>query len=260
MRRRDGLLLLLLALGGAAGLPAWAEEKAALDAGALKAAGIQLDAKKREVRVEATACLDRGVLEYVVCLPGTFEHEAVFCARCKPSVLHLALLAIGLEPYAFEADDDWWAKAREQPRSRVRIEVEYDQEGKTLRRPISQFLVNRELKDGVVPDAWVFTGSFFGRRDGKRIYAADLAGGVIGLCSEQASVLQFGEKIGNPYHGEELGLELNAGTALAKGTKVCLIFTPHQEKEHQSATPGKDGAQAVTAVGHSAGAEEGSSR
>lgn len=230
MMRLGCLLPAVLVVGNLTGLAARAEEKPSPDLTALKAAGIDIDVKKREVRVDATVCLDRGILEYLVCLPETFEHEAVFCAKCKPSVLHLSLLAIGLEPHAFMADGEWWVKARESNRSRVRIEVEYEKDGKKLRRPISEFLVNREKKDGVVQNAWIFTGSFFYRKDGKIRYAADTTGALIGLCQEGASVLQYGEQAGIPYQGEDQGLEVNTDTVPAVGTKVSLVFGLVEEK------------------------------
>lgn len=238
MTRRKWLLQVLLVIPGLLCLTAWAEEESNPEAKALKLAGIELDVKKHEVRVDGTVCLDKGVLEYLVCLPNTFEHEAVFSIKCKPSVLHLSLLAIGLEPHAFGVGEDWWADAREQPKSRVRIEVEYEKDGKKLRRPISEFLVNRERKDGVVADSWVFTGSFFGRREDKRIYAADVTGAVIGLCQEGASVLQYGEQAGIPYQGEDQGLEVNTDTVPAVGTKVSLIFTRHEEPKGPAAKDG----------------------
>ena len=240
MKRQKCLLPSLLVVVGLTCLAAGAEDEALPDAKALKAAGIELDIRKREVRVDATVCLDKGVLEYLVCLPQTFEHEAVFCTKCRPSLLHLSLLAIGMEPYPFAADEEWWAKAREQQRSRVRIEVEYEQDGKKLRRPISEFLVNRERKDGVVPDSWVFTGSFFHQREGKSRYAADSTGAVIGLCLEGASVLQHGERAGVPYRGDDQGLEVNTQIVPVVGTKVTLIFARHEEKDRQSGQPVKD--------------------
>jgi len=211
---------------------AMAEEKAAPKKG-LKAAGIELDIKNREVRVDATVCLNDGILEYLVCLPGTFEHEAIFSVKCRPSVLHLSLLAIGLEPHQFAGIDDWWAASRKKNRAQVSIEVEYEVDGKKQRRRINEFLVNREREDGVVADAWVFTGSFFYRKDDKNHYAADATGAVIGLCREGASVLQYGEELGVPYQGEDQGLEVNAKTTPAVGTKVRLIFAPRKEKEKE---------------------------
>jgi hypothetical protein len=240
VKRPKCLLPSLLLVGSLTCLAAGAEDEAPPDAKALKAAGIELDAQKREVRVDATVCLDKGILEYLVCLPQTFEHEAIFCTKGRPSLLHLSLLAIGMEPCAFAADEEWWAKAREKQRSHVRIEVEYEQDGRKQRRRISEFLVNREQKDGIVPDAWVFTGSFFFKKEGKSCYAADHTGAVIGLCQEGASVLQYGEQAGVPYRGEDQGLEVNTQTVPAVGTKVTLIFGRHEEKEPPSGQPVKD--------------------
>jgi hypothetical protein len=228
------LLAALLMLGCGTGLFVWgAEEGAPLVAETLKTAGIQLDVKNHEVRVEATVCLAQGILEYLVCLPNTFEHEAIFCVQSKPSVLHLSLLAVGLEPCPLDPLGLWREKAREQPRSRVRIEVEYEKDGKKQRSRISEFLVNRQQKDAVVPDECVFTGSYFGRRADKRVYAADVMGAVIGLGLDDASVMQFGDDLGNPYQGDEQGLEINTDKVPAKGTKVQLIFTPVQPKPQE---------------------------
>lgn len=228
MNQRQSLTVLApLIVCSAMCLVASGEDAAALDAKTLKASGIEVDVKKQEARLDATVCLSRGILEYLVCLPGTFEHEAIFSARCKPSQLHLALLAIGLEPYPFLADEEWWAKAREEKRAQVSIEVEYEQDGKSQRRRISEFLVSREKKDSAVPDNWVFTGSAFYDDDGKNRYAADITGAMIGVIPAGAAVIQFGEKAGIPYRGDDQGLEINADKTPATGTKVKLVFAPH---------------------------------
>jgi len=227
----------LLMFGCVSCLAVRAGEEAPSGAEALKSAGIELDVKKREVRVEATVCLSQGILEYLICLPNTFEHEAIFSVRCKPSVLHLGLLAIGLEPCPIDAFGLWREKARENPRARVSIGVEYETDGKKQRRRISELLVNRQKRDAAVPDDWVFTGSFFGKRADQRVYAADVMGGVVGLGQEGASVLQFSEELGNPYQDDEQGLEVNTDTVPAKGTKVVLIFTPAPQKPQEQEKP-----------------------
>jgi len=106
----------------------------------------------------------------------------------------------------------------------VGIEVEFEQGGKKVRRPISEFLTSREHKDGRVPDSWIFAGSFFYKDEDKNIYAADTSGAVIGLFPAGGPVLQLGEKSGVPYRGEDQGMQVNAETALPVGTKVRLIF------------------------------------
>ena len=232
-------LLSLLIVGNVMCRVALGGEADALGENALKASGIEADIKKREVRLDATVCLSKGILEYLVCLPGTFEHETIFSAKCKPSQLHLALLAIGLVPRPFVPDAEWWAKAQEDKQARVNIAVEYEQDGKKQRRRITEFVVNREREDGAVPDRWVFTGSAFYKDDGKTRYAADVTGVVIGLIPEGAAVIQFGEKAGVPYRGDDQGLEINTDTTPAVGTKVRLIFTPHEEKGKQAEQPTK---------------------
>jgi len=222
------LRLPLWMLGCLAGLSVWAGEGVPSAGDALKEAGLELDVKKHEVRAEATVCIERGILEYLVCIPNTFEHEALFSIRCKPSVLHLGLLAIGLEPGSL--DGEWPGAGQEQSKSRVCIEVEYEVDGKTKRHGINEFLLNRKQQDVAVPNVWIFTGSYFGRREEKRVYAADVMGGVIGLGMDGASVLQSSERMGNPYQGDEQGLEINTDTVPAKGTKVQLIFTPAPQK------------------------------
>ena len=234
-------LLLLLLVGSATCRVASAEDAGALDGKALKASGIEVDIQKHEVRLDATVCLSRGILEYLVCLPGTFEHETIFTVKCKPSQLHLALLAIGLVPRPFVPDEEWWEKAQEDKQASVSIAVEYDQDGKKQRRRITEFLVNRERQDGAVPDRWIFTGSAFYKDEGKTHYAADVTGVVIGLIPRGAAVIQLGEKVGIPYRGDDQGLEINTDTTPAVGTEVRLIFTPLAEKGKQAEQPPKGG-------------------
>jgi len=240
-RRQRPRLHRFLLCSIAAGLAISGEAAQGPKENALKAPGIEVDIKKREARMDATVCLDAGILEYLVCLEGTFEHETVFSTRCRPSQLHLALLAIGLVPHPFRPDAGrWWETARQKQRSRVNIEVEYDQGGRKRRRRVSEFLVSRENEDGAVSDHWVFTGSVFFKHEGKNRYAADYSGVVIGIIPEGSGVIQFAEKAGVPYRGEDQGLEVNARTVPAAGTKVKLIFTPQEKKRKRKKQPRED--------------------
>jgi hypothetical protein len=196
----------------------------------LKLKGIEVDVPKREVRMDAAVCLDEGILEYLVCLEGTFEHETVFSTKCRPSQLHLALLMTGLVPHPFKPGGDWWHRARARERSRVGIEVEFEQDGEKRRCSVAEFLVSRENDDGVVLDRWVFTGSVLFDHEGKSRYAADYSGIVVGIIPEGSGVIQYGERAGVPYQGDDQGMEVNARTVPAAGAKVKLVFTPHDEK------------------------------
>jgi hypothetical protein len=231
-------VLRLFVLWGAAACPiAWGGAADGLGGKLLKVPGIEVDLKKREVRMAAAVCLDTGILEYLVCLEGTFEHETVFSTRCRPSQLHLALLTLGLLPDPFKPDEGWWHGARRKGRSRVNVEVAYEQDGKKRRRPVTEFLVSRENEEGAVADHWVFTGSVFFKHEGKNQYGADHSGIVIGIIPNGSSVIQFGERAGVPYRGDDLGLEVNARTTPPAGTKVTLVFTSHEGKRKREGQP-----------------------
>lgn len=241
------LRLALLILVCSVGLSVWAEEEASDVGKLLNAAGVELDVKNHEVRVDATVCLTEGILEYIACLPDTFEHEAILCMRCKPSMLHLSLLAIGLEPCPIDELGLWRMRARKQAKVRMNIEVEYEEDGKMLRRDLNELLSDRKNPDKHVPDEWIFTGSFFARQGERRVYAADTCGGVIGLGLEATSVIQFGEEMGNPYEDEEAGLEIKTDEVPVTGTKVKLIFSPARANALVNGKPqaqGQDAAQA----------------
>ena len=222
---RVGLLTFLVLVVSTTCPDARAADETRPEGKAAKPKGIELDVKKREVRVDATACLGSGILEYVVCLPNTFEHESIFCIQCRPATLHLYLLAIGLEQCAFVKGEDWRATALKNKKSHVSIEVEYEEDGKKQRRPIGEFLINREQRDGSVEGTWVFTGSYLFEKNGKRYYAADVKGAVVGLSTENTSVLQYSEPLGLAYRGDDKGMEVDKDTIPAIGTKVQLIFS-----------------------------------
>jgi hypothetical protein len=219
---------------------AWSVETTPADAVVPLGPGISVNTSKREAYLDATVCLRRGILEYVICRKHTFEHEAIFATEAKPSLLHTALLLIAGEPYAYSPTDDWPAQVREHPASVLDIEVEFDVGGTSQRHRLGQFARNRERQDGLVSDRWAFAGSVFYERDGKEYYAADSTGGVIGLTAKGASVVQYAEKAGVPYQGDDQGLECNEDALPPAGTTVRVIF-----RVHAAATPAAPPASAV---------------
>ena len=218
-------VLVLLGLLPLLGTSSWSEEAPPASGITQIGPGVAVDVNKHEVYLDATVCMRRGILEYIICAKHTFEHEAIFASAGKASHLHLGLLLIAREPYAYSPTPDWPEQALQHPASHLAITVEFDEQGVLQRRRLSQFAHNRERSDGVVADSWVFAGSVFYERDGKEYYAADSAGGIIGLMHKGASVVQYGENIGIPYQGENLGLECNTDAIPPAGTAVRLIFT-----------------------------------
>ena len=207
----------------------------------VKMPGVTIDRATLEVRIEAAVCLDSGILEYVVCRPDTFEHEAIFTTEAKPELVHAALLLARLKPIPQRAGliDLWWEKALKQENSRVKIEVEWEDEGKMKRVNLTSLLRSREdgadaqaegeQGDADVQDAWIFAGSFMhtNQKSGARVYAANLSGILVGIWPDPSTVIQYGLVNCNPYEGERLGMEINEERVPDVGTRVNLVFSRH---------------------------------
>lgn len=215
----------------------------------IKLPGVTVNRETLEVRIEATVCLDEGILEFVVCRPGTFEHEAIFTTEAKPELVHAALLLCGLKPTPQLAglNELWWDKALKQEDSRVKIEVEWEEKGTIKRVNLTSMLRNRgETEQGgdkaaevEVKDAWVFAGSFLQAdgESGERFYAANSSGILVGIWPDPSTVIQYGVANGNPYEGKGFGMEINVKNVPKVGTKVNLVFsrnTPPQENPLQN--------------------------
>jgi len=232
-----------------AGVAAGEEESPSKDPSTtLTFPGFTVDRESREVRMDATACLDSGILEYLVCLPETFEHEAIFVTDAKPELLHAALLLIGMKPSPQPPglEELWWGRALKRADSRVRIEVEWEVAEEVHRVNIADMLTNREFGDDSmfggeppddeeieeVQDAWVFTGSFMhtNKKTGERFYAANAGGVLVGIWPNPTTVIQYGKRSGNPYRGDRQGMEVNEETVPGKGTKVKLVFSQYPQQ------------------------------
>ncbi len=203
--------------------------------------GITIERKTLEVRIDATVCLDAGILEFVVCKPNTFEHESIFTTEAKPELVHAALLLAGMKPTPLLPGMEalWWGKALRNEDSRVRIEVEWEEAGEKKRESLTSMLRSREGGEAVpgeekaAKDGWVFAGSFMqaAQDGGERIYAGNISGILVGIWPDPSTVIQYGITSGNPYEGDHKGLEINEKCVPKVGTKVKLVFSRHFPRE-----------------------------
>ena len=137
---------------------------------------------ERRIEVEASFCLEEGILEYLGVAEEGKTYESVLQLDCEPSKLHAALLALGYEPGDVPQEakgdlvgDESYGKGRQNPRSYLDIFVEWTEGDQTVRVRAEELLIS--IADEKPADAthWVFTGSYFARdAQGRERYAADI--------------------------------------------------------------------------------------
>lgn len=195
--------------------------------GILNLPGLEVDTKTGTVSLEAEVCLSSGILEYLVCLPNSFEHESIFLTRVKPELLHMGLILIKSRPLTRENRSGSMKKLTDK-QSRLKIEVEWSQGGKTTKVALNQLLIDRSRQDKTTfaTDAWFFAGSFF---TDKNIYAANIHMSLISLQQHPASVIHYGEESEDPYRSRRGGFAVNDKVCPPVGTKVKLIFSAFKE-------------------------------
>jgi hypothetical protein len=202
-------------------------------AAAAKGAGgklpfVTFDAKTRQVRVEAEALEVDTPLEFFAVVFNGPEHEAILRSKVKPSDLHTALLALGLQPGApvtYSEATKKWQPPHGPP---LQIHVEYEKNGKTVVAPANRWMRNVKTKKPMPNTTWIFAGSRV-MNDGN--YAADSTGYLVSVVNFDMTVIDIPELASKD--NELLEWERNSDAVPPAGTKVTMIIEP--------AGPGKDG-------------------
>jgi hypothetical protein len=177
--------------------------------------------EKKYVEATGRVSLTSGILEFIAVEQGGRDYESLFTLDCKPSALKFALLLIGCETGAVPRE----VKSGEKAGDRLRIEVEWQADGKSKRVPLEKLLVDRKTKKSPAELPWVFTGSRFVKDiEGREVFLADAEQAFISLWWNPAVLINVGGEFGNPYHGDDQGFEANAAAIPPKGTPIKLIF------------------------------------
>jgi hypothetical protein len=228
----------------------------------LKLPGLVVDFRKRCVDIEATVCLDQGMLELIACRKGSKEHESIVAIEASPMHIHTALLLLGANngnPAMSKPVDErktrWIHVPPEGDPVNVYLAFETSN-GKVVEHPISDFVARSDgrpdefaaeddgaQQDDQFPGTFVFAGSQL--RDngpGPRQYLADLTGHVI-------SIATFGDELlclpgMHTQSNDALMWQVDASKLPKVGSKVTLRLRPHSkptkigEAERQQSTDG----------------------
>jgi hypothetical protein len=182
---------------------------------------IQVDVKKRQVRVDAETLAVDAPLEFFCVTSGTNEHESVIRTPAKPANIHLALVMIGLEPgtpVQFSEATKTWLPPHGPP---LQITMEYQQSGKRESVPAYRWMRDIRTKKPMPPLTWIFSGSRV-MSDGK--YAADVTGYVVSVVNFDLTMIDIPELASNS--NESLQWERNPDAMPPAGTKVTMLIEP----------------------------------
>ena len=223
----------------------------------VKLPGIVIDFEQRCVDLEATICLENGLLELIACTKGSKEHESIVTVAARAMHIHTALLAIGannghpaMRKLMGEQEKRWVHI----PPSGDLIEVFLvvtNKDGVSIDRPINDFVVRSNQRidevDGTVivatgettdhkndnsdrlPSTFLFAGSQLkGKGSGPLQYLADTSGNLI-------SIATFGDELlCLPFHqtrdNDALMWRIKPDSLPKFGTKVTLRLRPQRNQ------------------------------
>ena len=116
---------------------------------------LEVDGDKRRVLLNANVCLRQGQLEQLLTRKRTKEHEAILVGDFDAREIHKALLLAGAgagSPVQFQP------KFKPPTGTPIKITLEYQENGKTVRRSAQEWIRNIKTKKPLEAD-WVFAGS-----------------------------------------------------------------------------------------------------
>jgi hypothetical protein len=207
--------------------------------------GLVVNKEDRCVDLDATVCLRQGALELIACTKGTKEHESIIAVEAKPVHIHTALLLLGVpagNPAMRKPLDEKGTRWIDVPPRGGAVNVFLvfeDKDGKTVERPISDFIKRSDHGGQGMPadnkgdkDAdrfpthtFLFAGSILhGDGEGPRRYLCDTSGHVISIATFGDEVLCLPE-----VHSSDNGAlmwSIDPTHLPALGSKIILRLRP----------------------------------
>lgn len=218
---RTVLLLALFAISCAPASPADAAADPAPEQKMGKFPHVEFSAKTRQVRVECEMLACNTPLEFFCCVKGTNDYEAMIRSEAKPSDLHAALLALGLQPghpVQYSEAAKKWIAPQGPP---LQISLQYEKDGKPVSEPAWKWIRDTKTKKPAPPFTWIFAGSRL-LPEGK--YAADVTGYLVSIVNFELTVIDVSQIASNS--NETLEWERNPDITPPAGAKVWMVIEP----------------------------------
>lgn len=156
---------------------------------------VMIDQKNRILEFNATSNQRNGLIEYALVHESGKTHEALFRTKVRPQILHASLLLLK-QPVESRFFENLWS---EEPRkldlgkSRIRTEVQWDQNGTLHTSSLEELSLNTKDKSSLREDAFIFTGS----RKIEGTYLAELSGSMIAVYADEEAVINSSDHDSN---------------------------------------------------------------
>ncbi len=201
----------------------------------LKLPGVKINLDEWSVDVDAEVCLHDGLLELILCVDNTKEHESIFSTKARALHIHTALLLMGSKPGTPAMKkiqikgEDQWISVEPSGDDIVLSVVLQSKDGSDKEYPINKFVSpaaveNKEQDSGEMkkfPDKFIFSGShLIATVNGKKKYLCEDSGNVISVSTFGDEMLCLSEVTG--HDNNKLGWKVNPKLLPKIGDRVII--------------------------------------
>ncbi|HUS57217.1 MAG TPA: YdjY domain-containing protein [Planctomycetota bacterium] len=192
---------------------------------------IRIDRKKKVIEIDGKICLDEGALELLACTEGGKEYESLISLQGEPWKIHVALLLLGLKPGGGAASQ---GDATLPTGDTVIIEVQWEQDGKTIRKRCEDLLFDSKQQKTMEHVEWVFVGSRFEKdENGNEFYMANRDKSVVTVFHDPYTIIDIPLETG----ADDTVYVASKQHVPPKETPIVLIITPGTKKTAAEAPP-----------------------
>jgi hypothetical protein len=196
------------------------------------AENLWFDPKEKRAILRARVVLREGILEHLMCVKGTKEHEAILATDAPPRLIHAALLLTGAEvghPVEFQP------KFVPPAGTPIAIELQWLEGGQLRKSDARQWVWDEKTKQPLAID-WVFAGSILDQDPitKKPRYGAD-DGDLFTVANFGTAILDL--PMASSANDADRTFSARTEKIPARGTEVFVVLSPR--KEPPSAQPKK---------------------
>ena len=202
-----------------------------LDATHYRIGKVTFDQKTREIRFPATVNMTEGLLEYLVVHENGKIHESLLVTDISATHLNLALTLLrypasrelyGLPNETGGITDNYPVVPEEiKAGSRIAIEVEWKDQGKTRRLPANEWIQHAVKTTAMPAGPWVYGGSEI--YDGK--FVPESSGEIVAIFVSQSSMINYP---GDDNRDDNVWLPFPKRVPEV-GTELTVIITPYSK-------------------------------